>query len=142
MLISALGAILFKEGNKFFLKIAENKLTQFFCWVVMFILAINKFEITPYFNTEIISIIALLIIVGQIRVNNRVVNIEIPAMEFLGKISHGIYVIHPLLIFQLSKMLVQITIPYSIKYFVVFGTIIGATILLAYLSFTYFEIFF
>jgi peptidoglycan/LPS O-acetylase OafA/YrhL len=63
-------------------------------------------------------------------------------MNFLGKISYGIYVIHPLLIFLFSKILNHLAVYDPLKYVVVYGIIIGATILLSYLSFKHMESYF
>ena len=142
MMVGALGALLYKQGNKIFLKIADNIVTQCICWFVIFLLMINRFHIASIIDNEIISVVALMLIIGQIRIKNRVVNLEKPIFDFLGKISYGIYVIHPILIFYSAKLLKDLNIPAPLKYFTVFATVLGATIFLAYLSYNYFEKYF
>ena len=142
MMIGALGAILYKRDNKLFLKIVDNKITQAVSWFVVFLILINKFHFVSFIDNEFISVVALALIIGQIGVKNRIVNLENSVCDFLGKISYGIYVIHPLLILLISKLLFNLDIPSPYKYFVVYGIVVAATILLSYLSYTYFEKYF
>ncbi len=142
MMIGALGAVLYKKENKLFLKIADNKTIQFTCWIIVFMVAINKYHIASFVDNEIISVVALFLIIGQIRVKNRVLNLETPILNFLGKISYGVYVVHPLLIFLFSKILNHLTIYTPIKYIAVYLIITSSTIIMSYLSYTYFESYF
>jgi peptidoglycan/LPS O-acetylase OafA/YrhL len=139
MMIGALGAMLFHNKHLLFFKIIDNKMTQGFCWGIIFLVAINKFHIISFLDNEFISIIALFIIVGQIREKNRVVNLEKGYFDFLGKISYGIYVIHPLIIFFFSNLFKGIDINMHSKYFLVYFSIISVTILFSHLSYKYFE---
>lgn len=142
MLMGALGATLYKNQNKLLLQLADNKLTQLICWVIIFFVAINKFHLASFIDTEIVSFVALLLIIGQIRINNRIINLETPILDFLGKISYGIYVIHPLIIFFVSKIMNQFTMDNLIKYILVYLSVITLTIILSYLSFSFFETYF
>ncbi len=142
MMIGAFGAILLKDNNVLFLKLIDNKLTQIVCWIIICMIAINRFHFISVIDNEFISVVALCLIIGQIKGNNKIINLEINVLGFLGRISYGIYVIHPILIFLFSKLYSGLTIEKNYKYFIVYGSIIGATILLAYLSFTYFESYF
>lgn len=142
MLIGGLGAILYKKGNFLFFKVANNKLTQLICWVVIFFAAINKFHLASIIDNEIISFVGLFLIIGQINITNRIINLERNFLNFLGKISYGIYVIHPLVIFFLSKSLSQIDLYLPLKYVLVYLIIVFTTIFLSYLSYNYFECYF
>jgi peptidoglycan/LPS O-acetylase OafA/YrhL len=142
MMIGALGAILYKQNNKLFLRLTDNKLVQAVCWIIIFLVAINKFHFASVIDNEIISVVALAIIIGQVRVRNRIINLEVNIMDFLGKISYGIYVIHPILIYFIGKFLGSLNIESPYKYIIVYFTVLGATILVAYLSYTYFEKYF
>jgi peptidoglycan/LPS O-acetylase OafA/YrhL len=139
MMIGGLGAIFLKNDNKYFIKLINNKFTQFVCWFIILLIAINKFHFISFLDNEFISIVALCLIIGQIKINNRIVNLEINILNFLGKISYGIYVIHPLLIMIFSKLLSKLNVGIPYKYPIVYISIIGATILLSYFSFIYFE---
>jgi peptidoglycan/LPS O-acetylase OafA/YrhL len=142
MMIGALGAVLYKQENKLFLQLADHKITQGISWFIIFLAAINVYHIASVIDDEIISVAALFLIIGQIRVKNRIVNLEVKPLDFLGKISFGIYVIHPILIFLFSKLLYPLTISAPVKYVIVYSAVISSTILLSYLSYTYIESYF
>lgn len=142
MMIGALGAIFYRQNNKLFLRIIDNKMAQIACWGVIFLVTINKFHFISIIDNEVIAVVSLFLIIGQINIKNRIVNLETSIFDYLGKISYGIYVIHPLLIFLFSRLLFQLNVPPLYKYFIVFFTIIAATILTAHLSYTYFEKYF
>ncbi len=142
MMIGAMGAILLKNNYTLFLKLVDNKFTQSICWIIMILVAINKFHFISVIDNEIISLVSLCIIIGQIKVYNRIVNLENNIFDFLGKISYGIYVIHPLLIFFFSKVLNGIEVNIYWKYCIVYFSILSTTIFISYISFEYFEKFF
>jgi peptidoglycan/LPS O-acetylase OafA/YrhL len=142
MMIGALGSIFYKNENSIFLKIADNKITQCICWFIIFLALINKYHVISVLDNEIIAVVAIFLIIGQIRVKNRIINLELNVMNFLGKISYGMYVIHPLLIFLLSKLLGDLNIYTPVKYVLIYLIVTGTTILLSYLSYTYIESYF
>ena len=72
-----------------------------------------------------------------------VLNLENRIFDFLGKISYGIYVIHPLLIFICSKWYLSTNIdqflPLTMQYIIVYLGITLLTIGISWLSYRYFE---
>ncbi|HTD92815.1 MAG TPA: acyltransferase, partial [Chitinophagaceae bacterium] len=142
MMIGGLGAVLYKQRNALFLKIVDNKIAQAVCWAMITLVAVGRFHFVTVIDTEIISSVAVCIIIGQIGVKNRLINLEVKALDFLGKISYGIYVIHPLLIFLFAKAVVNIQLPAGPKLIFVYLSIITITIFIAHLSYKYFEKYF
>jgi peptidoglycan/LPS O-acetylase OafA/YrhL len=142
MMIGALGAILYKQDNKLFLKIFDNKISQGAAWMVILLLIINKYHIISVLDHEIVSVFALILIIGQIRIKNRIINLERKIFDFLGKISYGIYVIHPILIFLFSKIFIKLNVPALFNYMIVYISLLCMTIFFSYLSYTYFEKYF
>ncbi|MCB9033121.1 MAG: acyltransferase [Chitinophagales bacterium] len=139
MLIGAIGAILYYEKNTLFLKLTNNLFTQFISWIIILLVTINKFHLVSFLDNEIISVITVFLIIGQIEKSNRIVNLNISFFDFIGKISYGIYVIHPLIIFFLSKIIVISYKSVALNYILVYFSVFATTIILSYISYHYFE---
>lgn len=142
MMIGAAGAILFYQNHRLFLQISGHKLTQAVCWVILALVLLNRFHIASILDNEIICVVALCLIIGQIRIKNRLLNLETPVLNYLGKISYGIYVYHPLVIYALYKTLNFNVLPNVLNYLVIYLVSLSLTIVLAGLSFRYFESYF
>ena len=138
MLIGAVGAILYFRKNSFFISLATNYFTQIFSWIVIIIIALNRFHIASVIDSEIICFISLFMIIAQITKKNRLINLENKIADSIGKISYGIYIIHPLVIFYFSKFLF-FRDDSVMNYFIAYSCIAATTILLAYLSYEFFE---
>ena len=70
---------------------------------------------------------------------NSILKLENPLCNFMGKISYGLYMFHPVAIVACLYVIRQF-IPYSFGFSVLlYGSAYGLTILLAWLSYTYFE---
>jgi peptidoglycan/LPS O-acetylase OafA/YrhL len=139
MMIGALGAVWYKNRYRLFMRIADNKITQFICWVILLLVAFNQYHIASVLDKEIIAVVALLVIIGQIGVTNRLVNLETTIMDFLGRISYGIYVIHPLVLFFFAKTIGQLSVVTPVNYILAYSVILAATIFISHLSYNYFE---
>ena len=139
MLIGAVAAILFFEKNIIFLKLVNNYYLQFVSWIVFFTVAINKFHLISLLDNELISLVTVFIIIGQIQIKYRIINLNGSVLDFIGKISYGIYVLHPLILFYLSKIIVLSGDQNIFNYLVVYILTFSTTIFIAYLSYHYFE---
>lgn len=140
MLLGALGAILYLEKSKI-IDFLNLKWIQYFSWVIMLLLITNQLN---FFNSIIeiflIGFVTLCIIIGQINIKNRVVNLENKIMSYFGQLSFGIYVYHPLLILLASHFFKNTNhLDEMIYTILVFGLIITLTILISHFSYFYFE---
>lgn len=144
MMIGALGAYLFYKKS-FIINMIDNKFIQLGAWLVVILLIINKLS---FFNSIIeiflIELITVIIIIGQINKVNRIVNLENKLMSYLGKLSFGIYVYHPLLLVLFSDIFknnITLTDENELVYFVgIFTFSITLTIIISHISYYYFEI--
>jgi peptidoglycan/LPS O-acetylase OafA/YrhL len=138
MLFGAISAILYYQRNGLFLKTITSFYTQIVCWICLFLVAFNKFHIASFLDNEFITLVTCCIIIGQIT-NTGLLSLENKYFDFLGKVSYGIYVIHPLIIYLYSKYYLGM-LPYSfLNYLSVYMVVVSVTILISYLSYTYFE---
>ncbi|GAB3961690.1 hypothetical protein GCM10028805_61170 [Spirosoma harenae] len=140
--LGALGAILYYQRNHIFIKISSSKLAQGTSWAVFFLIGFGLIRLPSIIAHEFASIISLIIIMGQITVKNRLVNLENNICSFLGQISYGIYVLHPLCITLLIPMLNPLSMGVFAKSMFGAAIVFMITISLAYLSYQYYEKFF
>lgn len=139
MLIGVIGAILYYQKNHHFLAISTHKITQIISWTVILLIAINKFHIASIIDGELVSVITVFLILGQITKTNNLINLENRFCDFIGKISFGIYVIHPILIFYFYKIIGRFENKAVFNYLFVYILITLTTILFAYLSYEFYE---
>ncbi|MGN6294303.1 MAG: acyltransferase family protein [Chitinophagaceae bacterium] len=139
MLIGVVAAILYYYKNPLFLSLTTNRLAQIIAWGSIFLTVFNKFHIASVIDGELISIVSVILIMGQVTKKNNIINLENRVCDFIGKISYGIYIIHPLLIFYFSKLIGHFNSDAFQNYLLVYVIIISATILLAYLSYEFYE---
>lgn len=139
MAIGSMGAILLYFKNTLFEKIVNSKVAQLLSWLVVSLLAINKFHIAGIIDPEIISLITVIIIVNVSTNSKTLIHLDYSLLNFLGRISYGIYVIHPLIIFLYSRFLNRFEFSAWEKYVLVYTGVISLTITIAYLSYEFYE---
>ena len=139
MLTGVIGAILYYNKTDLFIRFATHKITQFSSWLCIFLIAINKFHIASVIDQDLIAVISVFIIIGQITKRNHIINLENKLCDFIGKISYGIYVIHPLLIFFYQKLLGRFNSDSILNYLIIYFFIISTTIMIAYISYEFYE---
>ena len=102
MMLGAAGAIMYYRGTEWFKRLCSNRMVAIAAWGVFFTSGLWAKYIPSPITNEVIAIVSLLVImVGLVwkpLLENKVMN-------YLGKISYGIYVIHPLLIYAGTRLL-------------------------------------
>ena len=141
MALGALAAILCKENNKLFMRVSFHISIQLLVWATLFILAFNKFYIADLINDEVISLISVFLIVNVSMNPGSLIKLNNRYLSYIGKISFGIYVYHPLVIYltALSTRSILGYLSLEIQYITVFALVIFGTIIIAHLSYKYFE---
>ncbi len=139
MTIGAIGAICYFQKDRLFMRLSNHFMMQTFAWLIILLVALNRFHIISFLDNEIIAVITVILIIGQIEKTNRIVNLDLPLFDFLGKISYGIYVIHPIVIFYAAKSITFSGSANVLHYLFVYMLISGMTIAFAWLSYTFFE---
>lgn len=141
MMMGAIGAILYAHKNSFYLKITIHRLTQALVWIFFLFFGLFESYIPAVFKNEVVSFFSLFLIMGQVGAAKKIIDLESPFFDFIGKISYGIYVIHPLVIYLLSRIWIEldIQIPIFIEYIIIYLLVTFITVGIAWLSYHYFE---
>jgi peptidoglycan/LPS O-acetylase OafA/YrhL len=142
MSIGAIGAILYFNKNKMFMEISTHITTQIVSWGVILLLACNKFHIASVIDQEIIAVITVFLILNVSTNAKSIINLENTFFNFIGKISYGIYVIHPIIIFYFSKIINNIHMSPDFKYPLIYVGVLLITVFFAFLSYEYLEKYF
>jgi peptidoglycan/LPS O-acetylase OafA/YrhL len=144
MSIGAIGAVLFFNKHKLFLHISFNRVVQVTAWGILVLILFNKFHTASVIDTEIVAVVTVFLILNVCANEKTLVNLDLPVFNFMGKISYGLYVYHPLVLFFVTRWLQ----PYLsqmgevYKLIAIYGLVFLATFVIAYLSYTYFEKYF
>jgi peptidoglycan/LPS O-acetylase OafA/YrhL len=138
MLFGVVAAILYYKDHLLFMAFTTIRITQALAAFCLILVVLNSFHIASVIDHEIISLVSVCIIIGQIT-KSSFINLENRLLDFIGKISYGLYVIHPLVIFLLSKAIGKFQSDSIFNYVVLYSAAIGATIALAYISYTFYE---
>lgn len=141
MMLGAIGAIGYFNKNKLFIDFFANRWSQIIAWI-FFLLSGFFFEFIPaVIRAESVAVLSLFLIMSQIEGKPKFINLENKYFDFVGKISYGIYVIHPLIIFILSALWVKIDLRIAtiVEYALIYITVPSVTVFAAWLSYRYFE---
>lgn len=136
MILGGLFALLLKENN---VKLLDNYVSQVISWAIFLAIMFLGVKIPGPTEHLLLGFATACIIIGQIRTKHAIINLDWKPLRFLGKISYGIYVTHPLILclFGLFPM------PTNIGIRVLFNiAIILVTIFISYLSYVYYESYF
>ncbi|WP_185963932.1 acyltransferase family protein [Flavobacterium restrictum] len=142
MIIGGIGAYFFYTNNNF-LKIVTTKWFDFLSWFVLVSLVLLPFfgiKMYAVLENEIVSVLTLLLILNQISNPKRIISLENRFFDYLGKISFGLYVYNPLVIYTMAFVFQFFKIEnQKIKLFLIVITVISIVIFLAHVSYFYFE---
>lgn len=137
--LGGLGAYLYFTNSKK-INILYSKWVEISAWIFFIIVAVNKFHITSIIDHEIIAIFTLVIIFNQINNPKKIISLENYFFDYLGKISFGLYVYNPLVIYLMSHVFNYFLIKNQLlKQTLIYIIVVPAIVLVAHLSYFYFE---
>lgn len=139
MMIGATGAILYFMKSKLFSHILMNRMFGLVCMLLLFFSQPWANMVPAPIRPQLIALLSLVCIASQM--DNPIINLENRVCDFVGKISYGIYVIHPLLIFSLSALYrnANIQLPDTATTILIYCIITVATVFVAWLSYKFYE---
>lgn len=141
MMLGAAGAIMYYRGTVWFKQLCSNKYVAILAWILFFTSGLWSRYIPSPITDEVIALVSLIVIMAGLvwkpMLENRVMN-------YLGKISYGIYVIHPILLYVGTRTIgVRLNeceaFSNQIGFAIIFIAMTGLTILIAGFSYRYFE---
>ena len=139
MMLGAIGAILYFMKIKSFSRIFQNRLLGLACFLFLLFSQLWAGFIPAPVRPQLIAVLSLVCIVSQLE--KPVINLENKMCDFIGKISYGIYVIHPLLIFCLSALYRKTGVQLSgiAATILIYCVVTAATVLIAWFSYRFVE---
>lgn len=139
MSLGGIAALLCLSGNRIFLQIATHPLTEIICWLCLLLMALNKFYISPILDHDLAALVGIGLIVNLGFNKKPLIDLENRFFDLMGKLSYGMYIIHPLVIFYYSLLLSRWPVNDSLKPFIVYTGSLLFTIAVAWLSYEFFE---
>lgn len=138
--IGALGAYLYFHKSPKVQWVISKVWLEVLAWIMLLIVGFNKFHLASILDHEIISVVTLIIIFNQIGNPKRLISLENKLFDYLGKISFGLYVYNPLVIYGMSFLVNQIVIEnMMLKQVLIYTTVVPAIVLVAHISYNYYE---
>lgn len=137
MAIGGLFAVYLFENDKK-IKLFISRYTQIIVYTILLILLLNGIKI-PYINFEFYAVLFGVVILNLAANENTILKLENKLFHYLGKISYGLYMYHPLAIVITLKILAIFKIDNIVIQYL---SVISITILIAGVSYRYFESYF
>lgn len=139
--MGALGAIFFYQNNQLFLNFTKSLSAQLIAWGSILLMVVGKFNIASLINDEIVSALTVVLIINLSSNPKTIINLNYKLFDYLGKISFGIYIYHPLIIFATAKFFNSFIKGMGVyyKYVFIYTTTSLLTIIVAGLSYGCFE---
>lgn len=139
MIIGAIGAYFFYVKNKN-LKIVTNKYVEIVSWILLMLLLLNCIKLYPIIANEIVSVLTLILIFNQVSNPKPLISLETKLFDYLGKISFGLYVYNPLVIYLISFCFLYLKINSDfLKIILIIVLNFSVVIFIAHISYHYFE---
>jgi peptidoglycan/LPS O-acetylase OafA/YrhL len=139
MAIGSLAAHWVLERNDQFLKIVTWPGFELMGWAMIVLAASNQFQVSAIIDGLLVAILAVALIVNGACNPQRLLSLEREPFKFLGKVSYGIYVYHPMMIFFAAKAWSALSLPSVMRLPFAYSFVVIGTLLVSHLSYQYFE---
>lgn len=137
--IGGIAACLYFEKNNL-LPVFNKKVFELGAWIVLLLFFVDYLRVFSIVNSEIIAVVTTVIIFSQVNNSKPLISLENRAFDYLGKISFGLYIYNPLVIYLLSPRIINLPIENSfLKISLLVLVNFFAVVLVSHISFFYFE---
>lgn len=142
MAIGGFGAWVYKYRLSFVLTLIKSKIIQFFVSAIIALVLVNMLKIPNSLSHMLVAVVTVMSIYYAHQTENPYINLRNPYIDYVGKISFGIYVYHPLAIGLTGLLMKGLVFSPVFKIPIFFVAIILLTMIFASLSFKYLENYF
>lgn len=104
--IGGFAACLYHEKNKILIFL-QKRTIESLSWIIIVLFLMNKIRVFSIVNNEIISVFVVVLIINQISNPKPLISLENKLFDYMGKISFGLYIYNPLVIYFLSIYLLN-----------------------------------
>lgn len=139
MAIGAIGAWFYHQKKPVFFMICFHPIAQIIAWAGIVLTIVNYFHIASIIDHEIIATLTVFLIVNVSDNEKTLINLDNRVFDFLGRISFGIYVYHPLVIAVFALTFGTVEMPTVPKMILVYTGVILLTISIAWFSYHFIE---
>lgn len=122
-----------------FIQVLYNPLLQLVCWFILLISVYQPIHIFSIFDGELYAFIFLVIIVNVSTNPKAIIKLDQPIMNWLGRISYGIYVYHMFAIIIVFNLVEHRLSTSFGSLLIVYLLVVATTLIVAHLSYQYFE---
>jgi peptidoglycan/LPS O-acetylase OafA/YrhL len=137
MAMGGLGACFYLQKNKIFMWLTAHRITELVCWLYLCFTAANRH--IRFVNHDTVSVLTVCLIVNLNLNTKSIIKLDNRVFNFLGRISYGIYIIHPMVIYALRELLSKLNLTPAWKLVLLLVTSLLLTISLAWLLYRFFE---
>ncbi|HLN94820.1 MAG TPA: acyltransferase [Flavobacterium sp.] len=140
MAIGGLGAYLYFKKSRLVDQVC-GKTADGIAWLVLITMVLLPFvgiRLPSIVENELVSLVALVIIFNQVT-RRSVFSFEPPVFDYLGRISFGLYVYNPLVLYATAWVFSVVPMGNALRFVVVALVTVPAIILVAHISYFYFE---
>jgi peptidoglycan/LPS O-acetylase OafA/YrhL len=141
MALGGLFSYIYYLNKSFILKFLYSNIVQLVSFILGFGLWILGFHLS-YFNDEFYAILFSIIILNLSTNPNSLLKLDNKMMNFLGKISYGMYIYHWIIIYMIIDLLNKFELDIMYYNILLYLLTLLVTILISYLSYKYFESYF
>ena len=141
MAIGGIGAYLLFHKKDKILKVLFNKYLQLTLYILLAIITVKGW-VLPLYHKELLALLFVIVILNLAGNKNSIINLEFRLLNYLGKISYGLYMYHNLVLIVVLKLLMMYNLA---DLGTVYGNVIyyllslGLTVILSAVSYEYFE---